>query len=343
MPDLPNVILLHGTDEYAISQHLEKLCAGLGDSATADMNISRFDGRTPIDFEALNTAVNAAPFLSPRRVVMVFHPNSAFATPESRKKFLALLDSATPTTTIALAEDEDLNKKNKSEKKSDPWLLKWAMSRAPGKTREAHTGSGVMVHLYNAPKPVEMTRWMVSEAKKLGGKIEPDAAARLAELVGEDTGIAVQELTKLLTYVNYKRPVTRLDVDRVSVVSAPGKVFDLVDALGQGNGKKAQRVLHRMLEQDEIMEIWGMVIRQFRLLLQARELLDANASTSEIQKALGLHEFVAPKVTGQARRFSISALESIYHKLLVIDEGAKTSRVPLDLALDQLVVELAKK
>ena len=89
MPDLPNVILLHGTDEYAISQHLEKLCAGLGDLSTADMNISRFDGRTPIDFEALNTAVNAAPFLSPRRVVMVFHPNSAFATPESRNKFLA--------------------------------------------------------------------------------------------------------------------------------------------------------------------------------------------------------------------------------------------------------------
>jgi DNA polymerase-3 subunit delta len=86
-----------------------------------------------------------------------------------------------------------------------------------------------------------------------------------------------------------------------------------------------------------------MVIRQFRLLLQARELLDAGESVTQIQKELGLHEFVAQKVTSQAKRFSLSALESIYHNLLEIDEGAKTSQVPLDLALDLLVVDLAKK
>ena len=86
--------------------------------------------------------------------------------------------------------------------------------------------------------------------------------------------------------------------------------------------------------------LWGMVIRQFGLLLLARELLDGNASSGEVQRALGLHEFVAQKVTNQARKFSMPALESIYHKLLEIDEDAKTSRVPLDLALDTLVVGL---
>jgi DNA polymerase-3 subunit delta len=136
------------------------------------------------------------------------------------------------------------------------------------------------------------------------------------------------------------RPITLLDVERVSIVSAQGNVFELVDALGQGDGKKAQRVLHQLLEEEEASELWGMVIRQFRLLLQARELLDTGASIPEIQKALGLYEFVAQKITNQAKRFSLSALESIYHKLLEIDEGAKTSQVPLDLALDMLVVEL---
>ena len=110
-----------------------------------------------------------------------------------------------------------------------------------------------------------------------------------------------------------------------------------------GDGKKAQHVLHQLLENEEAFELWGMVIRQFRLLLQARELLDGNASIPEIQKTLGLHEFVAQKVTGQAKRFSLSALEFIYHRLLEIDEGAKTSQVPLDLALDMFIVELTKK
>jgi hypothetical protein len=49
---------------------------------------------------------------------------------------------------------------------------------------------------------------------------------------------------------------------------------------------------------------------------------------------------VAEKTTQQAGRFSIEALEGIYHRLLNIDEGVKTGQVTLDLALDTLVVEL---
>ena len=325
MTESPSVIILHGNDEFAIAAHIAKLCAGLGDPATAEMNIARFDGRSGLDFEALNTAVNAMPFLAPRRVMVLEHPISAFASAPARKKFLELLDKAQPSTTIALVEFEEL--------KRDHWLLKWAINAG------AHAG----VHVYNMPKRWEMPRWIEGEAKKQGGKIEPDGAARLSEMVGEDTRIAAQELTKLLTYVNFERPIRLLDVEKVSIVSAQGSVFELVDALGQNDGKKAQRVLHQLLEDEEAFELWGMVIRQFRLLLQAREMLDERAAVPEIQKALGLHEFVAQKVCNQAGRFSMPALESIYHKLLEIDEGAKTSQVPLDLALDTLIVALTQK
>ena len=358
MSETSTVILLHGNDEFAISSHIEKLCAGLGDPSTADMNITRFDGRLGLDFTALNMAVNAAPFLAPRRVMVLVHPISAFPAPMGRKKnieprdkaqpltisslsdedelngdqrllnrkrFLELLDKAQPTTTIVMAEYDEL--------KRDHWLVKWALQ----------AGARAGVHVYTLPKRWEMPRWIESETKKLGGRIEPEAAVRLSEMVGEDTRIASQELIKLLTYVNFAHPVTLLDVERVSIVSAQGNVFELVDALGQGDGRKAQHVLHQLLEEEEAFELWGMVIRQFRLLLQARELLDANASIPEVQKTLGLHEFVAQKVTGQAKRFSLSTLESIYHKLLEIDEGAKTSQVPLDLALDTLIVELIRK
>jgi DNA polymerase-3 subunit delta len=333
MPETPSVILLHGNDEFAISGHIEKLCVGLGDLSTAEMNIARFDGRLGLEFEALNTAVNAAPFLALRRVMVLVHPIAAFSSPEGRKKIIDFLEKAQPTTTIVLAEYEEL--------KRDHWLMKWAISRGGTGTSLAAPRAGV--HVYNLPKRWEMPRWIESETKKLGGRIEPDAAARLSEMVGEDTRIASQELTKLLTYVNFARPISLLDVERVSIVSAQGNVFELVDALGLEDGKKAQHVLHQLLEEVEAFELWGMVIRQFRLLLQARELLDGNASIPEVQKALGIHEFVAQKVTGQAKRFSLSALESIYHKLLEIDEGAKTSQVPLDLALDTLIVELTRK
>ena len=122
MAESPSVLILHGNDEFAIAAHADKLCAGLGDPSTADMNIARFDGRSGLDPEALHNAINAAPFLASRRVVVLAHPTAAFSAAEARKKFLELLEKAPPTTVIALVEHEEL--------KRDHWLLKWAASRA---------------------------------------------------------------------------------------------------------------------------------------------------------------------------------------------------------------------
>jgi DNA polymerase-3 subunit delta len=119
-------------------------------------------------------------------------------------------------------------------------------------------------------------------------------------------------------------------------------VFDFVDALSIGNGKVAQHLLHRLLESEDAFSLWGMVIRQFRLLLQAREILDGRGNKDDVARALHVHPFVAEKTTGQANRFNVEFLEHVYRKLLAIDEGVKTGQVTLDLALDTLVVELAQ-
>jgi DNA polymerase-3 subunit delta len=131
------------------------------------------------------------------------------------------------------------------------------------------------------------------------------------------------------------------DVEAVCIVTSQQSVFDFVDALANGNGKAAQQLLHRLLESEDEFSLWGMVIRQFRLLIQAREILDARGNQNDVARALGVHPFVAEKTTQQATRFSIESLVFIYRKLLSIDEGVKTSQLTLDLALDTLVVELA--
>jgi DNA polymerase-3 subunit delta len=185
-----------------------------------------------------------------------------------------------------------------------------------------------------------MTGWIVNETKSQGGTIEPAAAARLAEMVGVNTRQAGQEIAKLLAYVNWERQVRVQDVEAVSIVTAEESIFDFVDSLSSGDGKSAQHLLHRLLENDDAFSLWGMVIRQFRLLLLAREVLDSRGGKEEVAQALGVHPFVAEKTAGQARRFTLPVLEQIYHRLLEIDEGAKTGQVTLDLALDTFVVEL---
>jgi DNA polymerase-3 subunit delta len=113
-----------------------------------------------------------------------------------------------------------------------------------------------------------------------------------------------------------------------------------VDALSVGNGKSAQHLLHRLLENEDPFSLWGMVIRQFRLLILAREILDGRGNKDDVARALGVIPFVAEKTTDQATRFSSESLESIYHQLLKVDEEVKTGQITLDLALDTLVMEL---
>ena len=175
--------------------------------------------------------------------------------------------------------------KSRQEKEDEKhWLVKWMKK------------SGLKLERFALPAQWEMTGWIINNAKEQGGSIEQAAAAKLAEMVGADTRQAAQEVTKLLTYANWARPVRIQDVEAVSISTAEPDIFAMVDALAAGNGKAAQRMLHGLLENEDAFSLWGMVIRQFRLLLLAREVIDARGGQREVEQALGVHAFVAEKV-----------------------------------------------
>jgi DNA polymerase-3 subunit delta len=162
-------------------------------------------------------------------------------------------------------------------------------------------------------------------------------------MTGEDTRQAAQEITKLLTYVNFAHAIGIEDVEAVSIVTASVDVFELVDALGAQNGRLAQKLFHRLMEDKDAFETFGMVVRQFRLLTIAREVIDEGGVLQDVVEALGSHPYVAEKVFKQARAFPIEMLESIYHRLLAMDEAAKTGVMPLDMALDTFIVEVSRR
>ncbi len=185
-----------------------------------------------------------------------------------------------------------------------------------------------------------MSGWIVKNAQTPGGAFNGAAASKLAEMVGADTRLAAQEITKLLTYVDWKRPVTAADVEALTPFTAEADVWQMVDAISSGKGRIALQLLHRYIEHDGDFYAWSMIIRQFRLTLLAREVLDRRGSQADAEKALGVRGFPAQKALDHARRFSTQALERIYHRLLEVDEAAKTGRMPLDLGMELLVAEL---
>jgi DNA polymerase III subunit delta len=321
---MPNIFFLHGNDEFAINRKIRDFESDFSDPTTANMNTARLEARTMTEND-FNNAVNAMPFLAPKRLVILSNPSAKFNNVATRKKFEEFLLNAPDTAKLVIHE---LIEPKEVEKH---WLIKWS----------AKNSTSIKTQSFFLPKQRDMPGWIINEVKNQGGQIEPAAAARLAEMVGVDTRQAGMEIAKLLAYVNWDRPVRGSDVDAVCIVTSQQSVFDFVDALSQGNGKVAQKLLHRLLENEDPFSLWGMVVRQFRLLIQAREILDGRGNKDDVARALGVHPYVAEKTTGQAGRFSMASLENIYHRLLNIDEQVKTSQVTLDLALDTLIVELA--
>jgi len=320
---MSNITFLFGNDEFAISRKLAEFAADFPDPTSADMNTARLEARIMSE-DDLNNAANAMPFLSKYRLVLLANPSAKYNNPSARKKFIEFIEKIPESTRLVIYESVEPKEADKH------WLNKWA---------EKQNGN-VKTQAFMMPRLKDMSGWIVNETKRQGGGIDSAAAAKLVEMVGADTRQAAQEITKLLAYANWARPLKVEDVEAVSIVTASPDIFAMVDALASGNGRSAQKLLHQLLENDDPFSVWGMVVRQFRLLLQAREVLDAHGGQAEIASALGVHPFVAEKVAGQAKRFSMTALEKIHHKLLEIDEAAKTGQVALDLAMETLVVEL---
>jgi DNA polymerase-3 subunit delta len=325
----PVVYLLHGEDEFAIAQFVAEIEAKLGDDAMAQMNTTRLDGRS-YDPAELGAVANVMPFLAKRRLVVFENPLTRLNSSSARQNFQEQLENIPSTTAMVLVEYRLLTSEKDRRQGRLHWLERWAQEHA----------DSVYLRAFPLPKGTAMVQRIQEIAKAQDGQITPAAAALLATLVDDDPRLADQEIRKLLAYVNYQRAIEPDDVDAITADYGQGDIFEMVDALGNQDGKRAIGMLHRLLESQDPFSIFGMIVRQFRLLLLTREILDNGGQPRDAVRTLKLHPYVADKMSNQARHFTLPVLERIYHRLLAIDEAMKTSQMSADLALDTMVAAL---
>jgi DNA polymerase-3 subunit delta len=183
----------------------------------------------------------------------------------------------------------------------------------------------------------EMARWLQGRARDSGGAITTAAALSLARMVGPDARMAYQELQKLMAYANFTRAVEAEDVETLGTPVFHEKIFALVDALAVQDARNAARLLRKFLDEEDAQYVMAMITRQFRLLLLAREILDAGGGERDVQAGAKLKAYEARKVTDQVRRFTLETLEGVYRSLLEIDVAIKTGQIEDEVALDSLV------
>jgi DNA polymerase III subunit delta len=323
----PTFYVLHGPDEFSCRAQLHAMRAQMGDPSLAELNITVLDGKTASITDVLSSA-RSMPFLSDKRLVIVEGMLSWRTRKGAGKNDKAELETLAEGLAdlpdwarVVFVERETLSDKN--------LILQQAKTLPGGYHKE-----------FNPPR--NPTQWITTHAhEEYGAEIDRQAAMALAAVIGEDLRAADSEIAKLATYVDGTRPISEADVRLLTSYKAEVEVFDMVDALGKRDGATASRLLHRLLDQDEPLKLFALIIRQFRLLILAREHLNNGGTAGHLAQAIGVHPFVAEKIAGQVRAFSLEQLEQIYHFLLDTDLGIKTGKVEDVLALDLLVAGIA--
>ncbi len=330
----PNLHLLRGDDQFSIKLQLLKLQESLGHDFDPAMNLSRLDGRTA-SVEDIRTAVSALPFFGSSRLVII-----DFGTGKLDKArqdaYLAMLASVPPTNHLVLII-EDHQKWHHDQGgwaqvwetlNAAHWLVKWFSSNPQAEIIDVGLPDARNMHI-----------WIAEEAKRLGGRIDAAAANELSLHTGNDTGIASQEIAKLLMYVDFKRTVTHEDV--LELVSAEGStdVFDMLDRLMVGRTKDAQLMMRTLLDDAQPEILLGAVIHRFRQLLLVSETLDNNENPADSARKLGILPRKMNDYTAATRRYGPGKLEHLYHRLLEIDLQSKTSQVDLATNLELFLLE----
>ena len=145
------------------------------------------------------------------------------------------------------------------------------------------------------------------EAKKLNIELERGVPETISAIVANNSRMALQELKKLATYVNFERPISEKDVIEMVPIFGEGDFFEISNAFYSGDIETAMAALHRYFftnRNASARPIITVIQKQNSLLIQLRTLMDTK---------------ILPRVNSPQSRGAISNAENILGKYF---EGA---------------------
>jgi len=347
--------IFDGDNAFVQHEEVTALKATLGPADMLSLNTSVFDGAR-VGFDELRHACDSMPFLTEARLVIVNGlltrlQGSARKRPESpddkgedegedesknssqkayRNRLLDYLPALPATTHLVLLEPAMLTAGN-------PFLRLQAAHSATTKRKAL-----MLPNLRRPEGRADLEKWITTRAKAKGASIDRKAVAELVALIGNDLQQIDSELEKLAVYCQ-GQPISAGDVKELVSLAREAVIWDLVDSIAQRNLKGAMDTLRRLLNEGEPpLRIFGLIVREYRILLQIKDMDDRRSSEDLILARLGLQPWMLRQRAGAIAATSVERLKSIYRMLLDIDVEIKTGIQDPEAALEFLVAKLCQ-
>lgn len=305
--------LLYGEEAYLKKQYKDKLTKAMlpeGDT----VNYVYYEGKGTNPAELIDLA-ETMPFFADRRLIVV--ENSGFfknATPE-----LADYIKNMPETACFLFVESEVDKRGKMYKSVKDKGRAVEMGRQDEKT---------------------LLYWLAGMVKKEGKQIKESTARYLVAKTGTDMENLEKEMEKLFSYTLGQTEITVQDVDEICTTQITNKIFDMVEAVATKQQKRALHYYYDLLALKEPpMRILYLLSRQFKLLMEVKDLSGRGYEKSQIAKTAGLHPFVAGKYIKQCHSFSKEELRSIMEDAANMEEMVKTGRLNDRMSVELFIVK----
>ncbi|MGN0979262.1 MAG: DNA polymerase III subunit delta [Candidatus Avoscillospira sp.] len=281
--------LFHGEEHYLRDHYLEMLRKKLLDGPAEEFNFHRFTQEN-MELQALADAVEAMPMMAEHTLVQVDDYDLSRLSEGNRETLAGILSDIPDYCTVVFVFGTVAFKYDARWKK-----LKEALDR------------GVTVE-FARQSPRELNSWIRKHFLAAGKDISDQLSEYLTFLTGGTMAALGAEIEKIAAYAS-GREVTRQDIDSVVTPVLDAEIFDITDAIANGDYETALRKLRTLIQmqQDPIL-LLAAIGSQMRRLLYARICMAAgkgDAALGEMLKAASgraSHPYVLQKTMTTARR-----------------------------------------
>ncbi|MCI8864107.1 MAG: DNA polymerase III subunit delta [Lachnospiraceae bacterium] len=306
------VYLLCGDEPFLKNSYKKRLKeAAVGDDG---MNFARFEGKA-LEVEALIRLADTMPFFAPRRLILIEDSGYFKGAPEALVKYLPQM----PDTTCLVFVESVVDKRGKLYKKVKELGYIAELGRQDG---------------------AQLAKWAGGILGKEGKKITRQTMEYFLAMVGDDMENIRTELEKLVSYTWGREVVTDQDVEAVCTVRISNRIFEMVAAIANRQGKKAMELYEGLLALKEPpMRILFLIARQFNQILQVKELAGQGMDRNAIASKLKIQPFIVGKATAQARQFSHSQILSYVNLCVEAEEAVKSGKLEGRIAVEMLIAK----
>lgn len=312
-----HVYLLYGEEAYLRKQYRDNLKNALV-SAEDTMNYTVFAGKDINQNEVIDLA-DTMPFFAERRVILIENSNWFKSANDKMADALKNL----PDTTYIVFVEEEVDKRNKLYKTVS--AVGYAAS-------------------FDEQKEDTLKTWIVGLLKKEQKKITQDALNLFLDRTGTDMENIRRELEKLICYKYDEEAIEADDVEKLCTVRVQSKIFEMVDAVADKKQQQALDMYYDLLALKEPpLRILALIVRQFRSLLQVKEMKQLGYDESEIAAKTGLNAYyLKKKYIPQAARFQTGQLKAALVSCACADEDVKMGRLSDRLSVELIIISLSQ-